>query len=84
VEGGRYSAFSGDAGLSSNQGLPLPSFPGFVYQRAYLSADKKRVEVAVRPRKGSSALCSRCHLAAPGYDKFSERRFEFIEALTSR
>jgi uncharacterized protein (TIGR02145 family) len=34
--------------------------------------------VAVRPRKGSAAVCSRCHLPAPGYDQLTEGRFEFI------
>jgi hypothetical protein len=37
-------------------------FRGFVYQHAHFSADKKSIEVAVRPRKGSAAVCSRCHL----------------------
>jgi hypothetical protein len=32
----------------------------------------------VRPRKGSKAICSRCHPPAPGYDQLLERRFEFI------
>jgi len=53
-------------------------FRGFVYQHAHFSADKKSIEVAVRPRTGSAAVCSRCHLPAPGYDQLSERRFEFI------
>ena len=53
-------------------------FRGFVYQHAHFSADKKGIEVAVRPRKGSAAVCSRCHLPAPGYDQLAERRFEFI------
>jgi transposase len=53
-------------------------FPGFVYQHAHLGADKKSIEVAVRPRKGSTAVCSRCHLPAPGCDQLAERRFEFI------
>jgi hypothetical protein len=53
-------------------------FRGFVYQHAYFSADKKSIEVAVRPRKGSAAVCSRCHLPASGYDQLGERRFEFI------
>ena len=53
-------------------------FQGFVYQHAHFSADKKSIEVAVRPRKGSAAVCSRCHLPAPGYDQLAERRFEFI------
>jgi hypothetical protein len=30
-------------------------FRGFVYERAHFSADKKNIEVAVRPRKGSTA-----------------------------
>jgi transposase len=53
-------------------------FRGFVYQQAHFSADKKSIEVAVRPRKGSVAICSRCHLPAAGYDQLGERRFEFI------
>ena len=32
----------------------------------------------MRPRKGSAAVCSRCHQPAAGYDQLSERRFEFI------
>jgi hypothetical protein len=36
-------------------------FRGFVYHHARFSADHKSIEVAVRPRKGSAAICSRCH-----------------------
>src|SRR5689334_19907272 len=53
-------------------------FRGFVYEHAHFSADKKSIEVVVRPRKGSAAVCSPCHLPAPGYDQLAERRFEFI------
>src|SRR3989440_3812169 len=53
-------------------------FPGFVYQHARFSPDKKSIEVAVRPRRGSRAVCSGCHQPAPGYDQLPERRFEFI------
>jgi len=53
-------------------------FRGFVYEQARFSADKKSIEVAVRPRNGSAAVCSHCHLPAPGYDQLAERRFEFI------
>ena len=53
-------------------------FRGFVYEHARFTADKKSIEVVVRPRKGSAAVCSRCHLPAPGYDQLAERRFEFI------
>jgi transposase len=53
-------------------------FRGFVYQHAHFSADKKSIEVALRPRKGSAAVCSRCHHSAVGSDQLTERRFEFI------
>jgi transposase len=51
---------------------------GFVYQHARFGPDKKSVEVNVRPRAGSAAVCSGCHQPAPGYDHLPERRFEFI------
>jgi len=53
-------------------------FPGFISQQACFSSDHKSIEIAVRPRKGSAAVCSRCHQPAPGYDQLPERRFEFI------
>jgi transposase len=53
-------------------------FPGFVYQQARFSSDYRSIEIAVRPRKGSKAVCSRCHQPASGYDQLAERRFEFI------
>ena len=53
-------------------------FRGFVYQRARFSSDSKSIEIDVRPRKGSTALCSRCHQPGSGYDQLAERRFEFI------
>src|SRR5438477_10051779 len=53
-------------------------FPGFVYQQARFSSDHKSIEIDVRPRKRSTAVCSRCHQPAPGYDQLAERRFEFI------
>ncbi len=53
-------------------------FKGFVYQRAGFSADHKSIEITVRPRKGTRAICSRCQQPAPGYDQLAERRFEFI------
>ena len=52
--------------------------PGFVYHKARFSSDYKSIEIAVRPRRGSKAVCSRCHKPAPGYDQLPERRFEFI------
>lgn len=53
-------------------------FPGFVYQGAKFSADQKSIEVRIRPRSGSLAICSGCHERRPGYDHLDERRFEFI------
>jgi len=53
-------------------------FQGFVYQQARFSSDHKSIEITVRPRRRSRAVCSRCHRPAPGYDQLSERRFEFI------
>jgi transposase len=51
---------------------------GFVYLHARFSADKRTIEVSVRPRQGTAAVCSGCHRSAPGYDHLPERRFEFI------
>src|SRR5882672_523632 len=51
---------------------------GFVYQHARFGADKKSIEVDVRPREGSAAVCSGCQQPAPGYDYLPERCFEFI------
>ena len=53
-------------------------FPGFVYQAAKFSPNKKAIEVRVRPRRGSAVACSGCHEPGPGYDHLGERRFEFI------
>lgn len=43
-------------------------FPGFIYQSAKFSTDKRTIEVQVRPRRGSAAVCSGCHQRSPGYD----------------
>ena len=53
-------------------------FPGFVYERAKWSADKKSIVVRVWPRAGSAAVCSGCHQPGRGYDHLDERRFAFI------
>src|ERR1700685_3083689 len=53
-------------------------FPGFVYHQARFSSDHKSIEITVRPRGRSTAVCSRCHRPASGYDQLSERRFQFI------
>jgi transposase len=51
---------------------------GFIYQHARFGPSKKTIEVDVRPRQGTAAVCSGCHRPAPGYDHLPERRFEFI------
>jgi transposase len=55
-------------------------FRGFVYEGAKFSPSGQQhtIEVRVRPRAGSAAICSGCHRPAAGYDHLSERRFEFI------
>jgi transposase len=53
-------------------------FRGFVYHHARFTTDRKSIEISVRPRKGSAAICSRCHQPGSGYDQLPERRFEFI------
>ena len=51
---------------------------GFVYDSDRFSSDGKTIEIRVRPRRGTAAVCSGCHHPAPGYDHLSERRFEYI------
>jgi transposase len=41
-------------------------FPGLVYRQARFSSDRKSIEIAVRPRKDSAAICSHCHQEASG------------------
>jgi transposase len=53
-------------------------FRGFVYHHARFTTDRKSIEISVRPRKGSAAICSRCHQPGSSYDQLPERRFEFI------
>jgi len=53
-------------------------FSGFVYHSSRFSPDHQSIEVSIRPRTGSAAVCSGCQQPAPGYDRLPERRFEFI------
>lgn len=52
--------------------------PGFVYQGARLLEAENIIEIIVRPRRGSRAICSVCGKQGAGYDTLPERRFEFI------
>ncbi len=52
----------------------------FVYGEAkFVDTEKGRViEVAIRPRANSRAVCSGCGQPAPGYDMLDVRRFDFV------
>lgn len=53
--------------------------PGFVYTSAKRSAvEHAAIDVRIRPRKRSAAICSGCRQKRPGYDTLPERRLEFI------
>jgi len=39
---------------------------GFVYRHVRFIPDTKTIEVDVRPRQGSAAICSGCHQPGPG------------------
>ena len=54
------------------------NFKKFVVGESKLSKDGKAIEVIIRARKGSKAICSCCNKKAPGYDHLPERKTEFI------
>jgi len=47
-----------------------------VYERVRFVGD--RIEVDVRPRKGSRPVCSGCCRSGPGYDTLAPRHFHFV------
>lgn len=49
---------------------------GFVYEKARFNGD--RIEVEIRPRKGSRPICSGCGRPGPGYDTLPRRQFAFV------
>lgn len=53
---------------------------GFVYGTVRLveTATRLILEIEIRHRKGSRAVCSVCGIPGPGYDTLKVRRFEFI------
>jgi transposase len=53
---------------------------GFVYESAELSplGQSPTLEIALRPRLGSRAVCSGCGQKRAGYDRLAPRRFEFV------
>jgi transposase len=52
----------------------------FVYGRVTLALEGGRLtlEVEVKPRRNSRAICSGCDRKRPGYDRLPARRFEFV------
>ena len=48
----------------------------FVYETVRVVGEQ--IEVELRPRKNSKAICSECKRPAPGYDTLAQRRFEFV------
>ncbi len=54
----------------------IQKYPGFVYETIRFVGEN--IEVEVRARKNSKALCSVCIRPAPGYDTLARRRFEFV------
>jgi len=53
---------------------------GFVYERVRFIEElgRKGLEVDVRPRRRTKALCSGCDQPGPTYDSLPARRFEFV------
>jgi transposase len=57
----------------------VQKFKGYVYENVTLSQDGKKLDVQIRPRKGSSPTCSGCGRKGPVYDHLPKaRRFEFV------
>ncbi len=55
-------------------------FPSFVYEDVDLcgQGEHMTLEVHVRPRANSRAICSGCGRRRPGYDTLPPRRFDFV------
>ncbi len=56
---------------------------GFVYEKDIMVTDPAepngcRIEVMVRPRRGSRGICSGCGQRGPTYDHLDARRFDFV------
>ena len=56
---------------------------GFVYDKVQLAADSSqadaiRLDVTMRPRRGSRGVCSGCGRRGATYDTLPARRFDFV------
>lgn len=58
----------------------IQSHSGFVYGAARWREQRNRtvLDIEIRPRKGSRAVCSGCGRKGSGYDELPPRRFEFV------
>jgi transposase len=59
----------------------VQGFVGFVYQDVRMCAVGREavlIEVTLASHRGMRARCSRCRLAAPGYDRLPERHWSFV------
>ena len=54
--------------------------PSFVYEQPHWdpNAEGLTIEVPIRARANSRAVCSGCGKRRPGYDRLKPRRFEFV------
>ncbi len=53
----------------------------FVYGEGHFVTDdsgKTRIEIPITARSNGRPICSGCHRAGPGYDRLTERRFEYV------
>ena len=58
----------------------IQKHPRFVYGDFLLKelAGRLVLDVRIKPRAATRAICSGCGNARPGYDTLAERRFEFV------
>ena len=58
----------------------VEQYKSFVYKKVQWSdpQTKTAIEILIEPRANSRAICSKCDCRAPGYDRLSSRRFEFV------
>ena len=54
--------------------------PGFVYGKCTWSVHSGHpaLEITIRPKSDSRAICSGCDQKRPGYDSLRQRRFEYV------
>ena len=58
----------------------IQTHASFVYKDARLVEDDNglRIDIRIEPRANSRSVFSCCHRRRPGYDRLTERRFQFV------